>query len=400
MCQAVLLNYHPPNSSENLFELVKHYFMQGFLYKEMVALLFSRHAIRMSLTSLKRILSTLQLRRRYIEYSPIEHVISAILGELSGSGQCIGYRAMWRRLVRDHNIKVKRSTVQDLMLIIDPEGVAIRKAHRLKRRMYVANGPNFIWHVDGYDKLKPYGFAIHGCIDGYSRRILWLEVSSSNNNPSVIASYYLETLKRTGRAPRLLRCDCGTENSYLKFLQCFLRYQDTDSMAREKSFMKGKSTSNQRIERFWQTLRHQGVDWWISLFKDLRDSNLFDSTNSILKECLKFCFMKDLQAELDRIAIHWNIHATRKQRAIEADCGRPYVMYFSPHFYGRRDYGSPVNMQDVSICQNLYSSSPEKCSPEFIELALLLLPELTVPTNPTASLDLYFQLYDLLKSRI
>ena len=26
-------------------------------------------------------------------------------------------------------------------------------------------GSNFIWHADGYDKLKSYGFAIHGCID-------------------------------------------------------------------------------------------------------------------------------------------------------------------------------------------------------------------------------------------
>ena len=24
-----------------------------------------------------------------------------------------------------------------------------------------------LWHLDGYDKLKPYGFAIHGYIDGY-----------------------------------------------------------------------------------------------------------------------------------------------------------------------------------------------------------------------------------------
>ena len=28
-------------------------------------------------------------------------------------------------------------------------------------------GPNYCWHVDGLDKLKTYGFAIHGCIDGY-----------------------------------------------------------------------------------------------------------------------------------------------------------------------------------------------------------------------------------------
>lgn len=33
--------------------------------------------------------------------------------------------------------------------------------------LYNAKGPNYSWHTDGYDKLKPYGIAIHGCIDGY-----------------------------------------------------------------------------------------------------------------------------------------------------------------------------------------------------------------------------------------
>lgn len=27
-------------------------------------------------------------------------------------------------------------------------------------------GPNHMWHIDGYDKLSPYGLTIHGCIDG------------------------------------------------------------------------------------------------------------------------------------------------------------------------------------------------------------------------------------------
>ena len=35
--------------------------------------------------------------------------------------------------------------------------------------MYITNfmqGPDFVWHMDGYDKLKPFGFCIHECIDG------------------------------------------------------------------------------------------------------------------------------------------------------------------------------------------------------------------------------------------
>ena len=89
---------------------------------------------------------------------------------------------MWRLLVNDHDIRIPRDMVLQMMRIIDPEGVRQRKAHMLVRHRYYAQGPNYVWHVDGYDKLKPYGFCFNGAIiDGYSRQILWLEVSNSNN---------------------------------------------------------------------------------------------------------------------------------------------------------------------------------------------------------------------------
>ena len=47
----------------------------------------------------------------------------------------------------------------------------------------------------GYEKLKPYGFPIHGAIDGYSRKILWLEVARSNNKPEIPAAFYLDCVK-------------------------------------------------------------------------------------------------------------------------------------------------------------------------------------------------------------
>ena len=48
--------------------------------------------------------------------------------------------------------------------------------HRLTRRNYISTGPNHMWHIDEYDKLKPFRFVIHGEIDGYSRKILCLFV--------------------------------------------------------------------------------------------------------------------------------------------------------------------------------------------------------------------------------
>ncbi len=119
---------------------------------------------------------------------------------------------------------------------------------------------------------------------------MWLEVASSNNNPKLIANYYLETVERVGCAPRILREDCGTDNSSISFIQPLLRYNNGDSMAQLKSFMYGKSTTTQRIESWWGYMRRQGIHWWICKLKDLRDSGRFDPLNQMHVECLRYCF--------------------------------------------------------------------------------------------------------------
>lgn len=60
-----------------------------------------------------------------------------------------------------------RETVRQLLCIMDPEGVQARRSRRLRRRAYISLGPNYVVHIDGYDKLKLFGFAIHGAIDGW-----------------------------------------------------------------------------------------------------------------------------------------------------------------------------------------------------------------------------------------
>lgn len=60
----------------------------------------------------------------------------------------------------------RRNTVLNQLRLLDPEGVSSRRSHRLIRRTYRSKGPNYLIHTDGYDKIKQYGFAIHGAIDG------------------------------------------------------------------------------------------------------------------------------------------------------------------------------------------------------------------------------------------
>ena len=62
----------------------------------------------------------------------------------------------------------------------------------------------------GNHKLGPYGFPIHGGIDGHSRFVLCLQVSSDNWSDTVLM-LYKEAARRYG-IPRRLRVDKGGEN--------------------------------------------------------------------------------------------------------------------------------------------------------------------------------------------
>ena len=151
-------------------DLVIMYFHDGLSYRELVAVLHLKHNIYVSLRHLKRILKKLNLQRRTI-FANDEYVIDFIENQLLESGQLHGYRWMHEKCL-EHGVKVRREDVRIILKALDSNGVARRKARRLQRRSYFARGPNFLWHVDSYDKLKPFGFCINGCIDGFSIKII------------------------------------------------------------------------------------------------------------------------------------------------------------------------------------------------------------------------------------
>lgn len=142
-----------------------------------------------------------------------------ILEELDGSGKMLGYTAMWRRLQSKYGLRIPHSIVQIILQEVDPEGSRLRRANRLYRRSYLNPGPNYCWHADGYDKLKPYGFPIHGCIDGFSRKIMWLNIVRSNNNPQVVGRLFYNCVTNLQLCPTILRTDLGTENGIMASAQ-------------------------------------------------------------------------------------------------------------------------------------------------------------------------------------
>ena len=372
-------------------ELIEEYFNMGFTNQEIINCLLLNNGISISPRHLKRILAKRNLRRR--RSSPFNEIIDAIQQELDGSGSIVGYRSMWQRLVVGYRLSVTKEFVRKALRIMDPEGVDKRLRHRLQRRQYSSKGPNYLWHLDGYDKLKPFGFCIHGCIDGYSRMIMWLQVGRTNNHPGVIAGYFLDCVEKIEGTASVIRADMGTENCRISAIQLYLRHEGRDSMAGEKSFLYGRSVSNQRIEAWRGQLRRGASDWWISHFKDLRDTGLYSDTNVVHVECLIFCYMNIIRDELQRVSSLWNLHRIRPSaRNNSSPNGRPYLLYHQPEMTGAVDYKREVDPEDLAIARDMCCSNiPEYSSKEFNDLAELIMDEkgLQMPENGNEARDLY-----------
>ena len=255
--------------------------------KKYAVFFFRFHRIKIITRHLNRLPRQCNLKLRG-NHSDINTVITFIQDELNGSSLCFGCRYMLQKL-RSSGLTADKETVRLKLKSLDPVGVDKRKRRKLTRREYHSFGPSHTWHIHGYDKLKPFGIAIHGAIDGYSRRILWLKLSSSNK-PKVIANYYLCCIKELNLIPHVVRGNHGTENVIVCGIQQFLRRNHTDSQSKDKSFIYGHSTANQCIESWWSQLFKSMTSWWITFFKDMVINGLFDISLNFHLQCLRFCF--------------------------------------------------------------------------------------------------------------
>lgn len=308
----------------------------------------------------------------------------------------LGYRSLWRRLRDTYRFNVKQTTVLKLLRIIDPQGVKMRSRRRLRRRAYSVPGPNHIWHADGYDKLKPYGFAIHSCVDGFSRKILWLRVGTTNNKPEIIAHHYLKLIAETGFVPAVLRVDAGTENTVTGLIQQALRHKHEDRYAGKESFVVGPSTANQRVEKLWGEARNNTIGFYIDFFKTMIGFNVLNNKDVLDRELLRFCFAHLIDEELTRAQHEWNSHRLRAQTSRGLPSGIPNVMYHAPAYLRAKDCKKPVDKCDVKRILERFAIQPELYTSKTKDLVTLLMPEATTPANPQEA----FTLFSLLKTKL
>ena len=129
------------------------YFSIGLTYKEIICFLGLQHRIFISERTLKRKVASMNLYRRKNKKTSLISVSEVLFKLIMADGMQSGYRWMYQRCLLA-GYRVSRLTVSGLLSILDPEGVELRRRKILRRGKYYAKGPNYLWHVDSYYKLK------------------------------------------------------------------------------------------------------------------------------------------------------------------------------------------------------------------------------------------------------
>ena len=147
--------------------------------------------------------------------------------------------------LKGKNVNVTWGRVRSSLWRVDPVGILSRttQATLIIRRKYCVSGSLAPWHVDGNHKLIRWGFSIHGAIDGFSRKIMYLKCST-NNMASTVLDLLINATNQFG-LPSRVRADQGVENVEIALYM----FSHLLRGSGRRSFIAGKSCHNQRIER-------------------------------------------------------------------------------------------------------------------------------------------------------
>ena len=123
-----------------------------------------------------------------ISDSDLDAVVSLLVSRFPQNGIVL----MWGHL-KSIKIFVTQQKVAESLMRVSPQLVRYRQSHLVSRRVYDVPAPNYLWHIDGLHCLIRWKIVIHGAIDGYSRRILYLKGSDNNRAETVFALFVKES---------------------------------------------------------------------------------------------------------------------------------------------------------------------------------------------------------------
>ncbi len=311
----------------------------------------------------------------YINYdTPLAAVAEAVQKELDGPGRLLGYRAMNQKLRTEHKIQVPRHVVHNMMADLDLASLEARNLQKKRKKPkghFTSEGPLWVVSLDGHDKLCGYQnwtfpLGIYGCIDTFSRKILFLFVCTSNSDPFVVGKMYLRYLFETKALPRFMRIDRGTETGKMATIHTYLINKFGIMNDPTDSVIYGPSTSN-KIEWWWRDL-HERLE---KLFKQqltaLLQGREYNPHFAHDHQLLAYVYVPIVQRECTSFVNYWNSHRIRAQGKLEIPTGIPNHMFSFPDNYEAMNKGIALSEDDIQDVAEVSGVMGEEHIVNFIE---------------------------------
>ena len=193
-------------------------------------------------------------------------------------------------------------------------------------------GPRSLYHCDAHEKLaKIWGFWVHLCIDGYSRLILYLVVTT-DKKPASVRRIFREACDApgVGWAARV-RWDKGSENAGAIEEQ-LAHHQALGGDRWRTCAITGRSMQNCRAEYIWNFYKRAVSGAYRELFfRMMRQLRVLDVDNPEDLFCLQVVFLPRIQASSDRFRRMWNAHRIRGPRCVRGHGGgKPLDLFRDP----------------------------------------------------------------------
>lgn len=272
------------NTDNNIYDIINEYRLLGFTWKQI------RNFDDVAMTE-----SGMKWWRKKNNYiDPLDklenNVLDNIIRDYIVNNPNRGEIMTWGYLLSE-GFRVTREQLRDSIYRVDPENRERRRKGAIVRRVYNVHGPHHLWHLDGNHKLiRVFRAVVHGCIDGFTRKIIFLHIHD-NNNASTVLSDFKKAVDKHGVLCERIRTDKGGENIEVGRFMLELRGINRGSV------LTGSSNHNQRIERLWYDVTRKVLFPYKELF--LYYINILDMDINNDRTCfiMHYLFLQRIESD-------------------------------------------------------------------------------------------------------